>query len=174
MRRSRIALVLPLLPALFAAGCESNPLKPEELAGEYVLQSVNGDPLPAATYADGTVSFHVLADTLRLGADGAGSQVYVSRRDWADPAKPDDVSITTSPLGYRLSGRRIAVTFSCPTLFDVGQRTRAGGPARSLIGGDSVLGTSCLPGPHLIGQLDGATLVISDGRNEMRYRRLEP
>lgn len=174
MRRSRIALVLPLLPALFAAGCESNPLKPEELAGEYVLQSVDGDPLPAVTYDDGLLSFHLLADTLRLGADGAGSQVHVSRRDWADPARPDDVSTSTSTLGYRLSGRRIAVTFNCPTLFDAGRRTRDGGAARSLVGGDSVLGTSCLPGPHLIGRLDGAALVVSDGRSEMRYRRLAP
>jgi hypothetical protein len=139
-----------------------------------VLQSVDGDPLPAVTYEDGTVSFHLLADTLRLGADGAGSQVYVSRRDWADPARADEVSITTSTLGYRVRDRRIGVTFNCPTLFDAGPQGWGGEAARSLIGGDSVLGTSCLPGPHLIGLLDGDVLVVSDGRSEMSYRRLEP
>lgn len=148
MRRPRISLVLPSLLALLAAGCDAtNLLQPEEVAGEYVLESLNGSPLPAVWFSSETATFHVLADTLRLGADRLGSHVRAARTDYPD-ARPDEVHTATGQLSYRIRSRRIEFGYTCPPT------------------------ALCTPPPHTLGRLDGSTLVVVDGEAELRYRRL--
>lgn len=148
MRRPRISLAIPTLLALFAAGCDSNPLEPGEVAGEYVLESVNGSPLPAEVWAAEPASYHLLAEKLRLKSSGAGTHARVQRVDWADPAKTDEISSSTSDLNYRVRGERIEITYFCPP------------------------NALCATGPHAVGRLEGGTLVLTvlDG-NVYRYRR---
>lgn len=148
MRRSRISLVIPSLLALLAAGCDSDPVAPGKVAAEYVLESVNGGPLPAEKFDNGTFSFILLSETLRLEEDGSGIQESVHQTDFADPTKPDHRSDSLFRLTYRLLGDRLEVSFYCPP--------------------EAI----CIMGPHLIGRMDGATLVLTDlNGDELRYRR---
>lgn len=148
MRRPRIFLAIPTLLALLAAGCDSSPLEPGEVAAEYLLESVNGSPLPAVTWNSEPVSHHLLSETLRLRANGEGTHTRVVRVDWADPAKADEVSGGISDLTYSVRGERIEITYFCPP------------------------NALCAAGPHAIGRVEGATLVLTviDG-NMYRYRR---
>jgi hypothetical protein len=148
MRRSRISAILPSLLALLAAGCDSDPVEPRQVAAEFVLQSVNGAPLPAEKFDNGTFSFILLSETLRLEEDGSGTQESVHRTDFADPAKPDQRTDSLFPLTYRLRGDRLEVSFHCPP------------------------NALCTEGPHLTGRMDGAALVLTDvNGDELRYSR---
>lgn len=147
MGRSRLSLVIPSLLALLAAGCDSDPVAPRQVAAEYVLQSVNGGPLPAEKFDNGTFSFVLLSETLRPEEDGSGIQESVHRTDFADPAKPDHRSDSLFRLTYRLLGDRLEVSFYCPPE------------------------ALCTGGPHLVGRMDGAALVLTDlNGDEYRYR----
>ena len=147
MRRSRISRVLPSLLALLAAGCDSDPVAPRQVAAEYVLQSVNGAPLPAERFDNGTFSFILLTEVLRLERDGSGTHESVHRTDFADPAKPDQRTDSLFPVTYLLRGDRLEVSFYCPP------------------------NALCTEGPHLVGRMDGAALVLTDvNGDEYRYR----
>ena len=109
---NRAASVLALsLAALLAMGC-SDGLAPLEVAGTYVLLSINGDPLPApAGYqgpADGSVT--VIADTLRLAADGSGSLVRVEETS----SDAQSRYRYEEPLHYGTTEGGIAITLDCP------------------------------------------------------------
>ena len=148
MRRPRIALVLPILPALLA-GCDSTALEPEEVVGEWVLETINGSPLPASPWLTPGFPAFILADTLRLETDRRGSEVRVVRVDYPEP-REDEVSTRTSTFTYTLVDGRIEVTLQCPPT------------------------ALCAPGPHFFGELDGATLVARElgTTSELRFRRL--
>ena len=63
---------------LLAAGmaCD-DPLSPEDVAGTYVLSSLRGESLPAVLWETETSEARLLADTLRLHADGSGTDVWL-------------------------------------------------------------------------------------------------
>jgi hypothetical protein len=110
---NRAASVFVLsLAVLLAVGCDSDPLAPSDVAGTYVLLSIGGNPLPApAGYqgpADGPIT--VIADTLRLAADGSGSLVRV------EETNPDEQSRyrLETVLHYETTEGGIAITFDCP------------------------------------------------------------
>lgn len=108
-------LILALAAAL-VVGCGDEPLAPSQVAGTYVLLSIDGDPLPAsAGYpgpADGPVT--VIADTLRLAADGSGSLVRILEIGVTEPDEDASPTRTESPLHFETTASGIAITFDCP------------------------------------------------------------
>ncbi len=150
----RVATVFALsLAALLATACSDDLLAPSEVAGTYVLLSINGNALPApAGYegpADGSVI--VIADTLRLAADGSGSLVRVEQPG------PDPSSVVRheSPLHFETTEGGLAVTFDCPP--------------------DALM--LCIAGPHLTARLgpSGLTAVrpLGSRQEDLVYSRVE-
>ena len=73
-RRTSRASALVALLALIA--CD-DPIRPQDVAGTYVLRTVRGQPLPAVLWETDHTQLRVLADTLRLNADGTGSEAWL-------------------------------------------------------------------------------------------------
>ena len=149
--------LLVSLATLLALGCGDEPLAPSAVAGTYVLLSINGDPLPASTAygspADGSVE--VIADTLRLAADGTGSIVTVNKMgDYPNPGDTSEVSIA-SELRFETSEGGIAVSYYCP-------------PNALML---------CLAGPHMTARLSPSGLIltrpINGPQEELVYARVE-
>ena len=110
------SVLLASATALLAAGCGSDPLAPSEVAGTYVLLSIDGNPLPADAGYSGPAdeAIEVVADTLRLAADGTGSIVTI--QETIDYPASGDTSRTRleSTLHFTTSESGIAITFDCP------------------------------------------------------------
>ncbi|HEY9427598.1 MAG TPA: hypothetical protein VIR34_10630 [Gemmatimonadaceae bacterium] len=146
--RAASVLVLSLV-ALLAMACSDEPLAPSAVAGTYVLLSIDGNPLPApAGYqgpADGSIT--VIADTLRLAADGSGSLVRVEQ------TSPDEQSRyrTETALHYQTTEGGIAITFDCP-------------PEALML---------CIAGPHMAARLSSggldATRFLGTEHEELVY-----
>lgn len=150
----RAASVLALtLAALFAMGCDSDPIAPSDVAGRYVLLSIDGDALPAAAGyqgpADGPIT--VIADTLRLAADGSGSLVRV------EETSPDEQSRyrLETELHYETTEGGIAITFDCP-------------PEALML---------CIAGPHMTARLGAtgltATRLVGSQQEELVYASVQ-
>lgn len=133
--RPRAALAAAALAAGLAPAACDDPVRPGDLAGVYVLQSVAGDALPTVAYTTPGFAARVLADTLRLAADGTGSE---ARRAVNDPPAPDAGTpyATLSAFTYAVVGGRVEVTYVCPPNAD------------------------CVAGPHLVARLEGGGLVV--------------
>jgi hypothetical protein len=105
-------LKLLLVSALPLACAE--PLSPNGVAGAYALQQVAGDALPTLLYTNEYVTVRILADTLRLTADGRGTVNTVRE------SEPLTGGPTTGPhhahwaFGFRVVGDRIEIAFDCP------------------------------------------------------------
>ena len=152
---NRIAgALLVSMATLLASGCGAEPLAPSAVAGTYVLLSINGDPLPApAGYqgpADGPVP--VIADTLRLAADGSGGLVRVQHTYDHDPSWIDRLEST---LHYETTEGGIAMTLDCS-------------PNALML---------CVAGPHMTARLSPSGLIVTrpiDGpQEELVYARVE-
>jgi hypothetical protein len=107
-----VSVLVLSLAALLTIGCDSDPVAPSEVAGTYVLLSIGGNPLPAhAGYqgpSDGSIT--VIADTLRLAADGSGSLVRVEQPSSDEQAR---YRLETN-LHYVTTEGGVAITFDCP------------------------------------------------------------
>jgi hypothetical protein len=57
--------------------CADDPFGPQDVAGAYVLRTVRGEPIPAVFWESDVTQLWVLADTLRLNADGTGSEIWL-------------------------------------------------------------------------------------------------
>jgi hypothetical protein len=62
--------------AAVTACADAGPFGPQDVAGTYVLRTVRGEPLPAVLW-EGDITLRVWADTLRLNADGTGSETWL-------------------------------------------------------------------------------------------------
>jgi hypothetical protein len=112
IRLSHILLSCALL-AWVAGGCEGTPLTPSNVAGTYVLERVGDSPLPAVTVNTAYATFTVVADTLRLLPDRTGTETQVLRVELHGAATPPVVEPSRQPLGYRLRGNRIVISYGC-------------------------------------------------------------
>ena len=113
MRIPRLALSLALGAAL-VAGCDRSPLSPGELAGRYVLVSVNGAPLPAVALQSPDVTTEVLADTFQLNADGTGLDSRLDRlTTHADGVTFEQRS--SQAMTFREAGGRLELVYHCST-----------------------------------------------------------
>jgi len=143
-----IGTLLAAAVAFFAIGCGDDALAPFQVAGTYVLQSVNGVALPApAGYpgpADGPIT--VIADTLRLTADGHGSIVRVE--DYPATDGTAERVVHENEFSFQTIGHILVITYDCPP------------NALAL----------CVPGPHMTAEPSGSGLVVTRLLGEIRPR----
>jgi hypothetical protein len=144
-----IRTLVPALLAVLAAGCESSTLSPDSVPGTYVLVSYNGKPLPQETSSTGSIRFFLLADTFKLGPNGAGREVGATRADFLDPSRPDEESKHTTDFAYEINDDRLRVTYICAP------------NALAL----------CAPGPHAIGRIRGDELTVTTMNALLVFRR---
>jgi hypothetical protein len=115
MHRPRVRILLSTLLAAFAAaGCESSTLSPDDARGTFVLETYDGNAVPATLGATGVAAYILVADTMRLGRAGEGAQVRARRVDYHDPARPDEQYVSAESFRYRVRGGRLSITNNCP------------------------------------------------------------
>ena len=100
--------VLVFLTSLTA--CDDPPLRPQDVAGTYVLRSVRGDPVPAIFWESEQSQLHVLADTLRLHVDGTGTEVWLLQSTGLYASGPDR---RERSLTFHIRNGRIEATYPC-------------------------------------------------------------
>ncbi|HEX8692927.1 MAG TPA: hypothetical protein VF746_10935 [Longimicrobium sp.] len=128
-----------LLPALAAAAlalalaqCRGS-VDPPELTGLFVVESLNGTPLPATWVQGAWGRQEVLADTFWLFADGTGVEHVVERYVTTPPTVPDT----------RRRESRFAYTLGADGAIEIGYECNDTGGTQA----------SCAPPPHLAGQV---------------------
>jgi hypothetical protein len=146
-----IRILAPILLAAFAAaGCESSTLPPQDVQGTFALETYGGNALPLPIFDAGVETHILVADTMRLGPGGAGTQVRVMRVDFDDPTRPDRQDVFTSAFEYRIRDGRLEITVACPPT------------------------ALCAEGPHNIGTHEGDALTLRFGTDDvLRYRRVQ-
>ena len=107
MRRNQscASRAVALLVIGFAA-CDG--LGPEDVAGTYTLQSINGDPLPWIYYQVADVSIGITAGSMALNRDRTCSEGQTITETAAGVA---DHHVSTRECTYTLNGDAITVTF---------------------------------------------------------------
>ena len=111
--RSASRIPVLLMCAGLAAACEE-PLGPKDIVGTYALEDVAGEALPAIVDSNSYGILRVLADTLRLTADGRGRRVEVVE------SEPSTGGLPTGPLRWEQSFSFgivhgwIEIAFDCP------------------------------------------------------------
>jgi len=141
-------LVPALLAAFAAAGCESSTLSSGEVQGTFALETYGGDALPTPIFDAGVETHVLLADTMRLGPRGGGTQVRVVLVDFDDPTRPDRRDVSTSTFEYQIRDGRLEITVNCPP------------------------NALCAPGPHNVGTHEGDALTLRFGDEVLHYRRV--
>jgi hypothetical protein len=98
--------------ALAAVTACADPLAigPEDVAGTYVLRTVRGEPLPAVFWESDVTQLRVLADTLRLNADGTGNEVWVLEFSGQYASGPGR---SESALQFQLRDGRLEGAYLC-------------------------------------------------------------
>jgi len=108
------ASLLGMFSVGLAVAC-GDPVAPRDIAGIYTLHRVDGDPLPAVLFTTEYVRVRVLADTLRLNANGTGLQISVWEGEPLVPGLPaEPPSRVASELRFESKGGRIEVSEICP------------------------------------------------------------
>ena len=142
-------LILAVVGAV--AGCRES-LSPTDVVGTYVLEQVGDDPLPAVVFRDGSGTVRIIADTLRLRADGNGSFVSVRVIElWSSSQLPVAATRLESELTYRIIDSRVEMTFICPP------------------------NAQCAAGPHLVGQRVPRGMIVEQtllADSRLTYRRV--
>ena len=151
IRRSTRFPRTSLAVVLLAVGCRE-PLVPASVAGAYVLREVANDALPTLRYTTDYVRVQVLADTIRLRADGTGTLASLEvTESLVTAAAPPAPRLSHSEVFFRVNGHRIEITHYCPP------------------------NANCVAGPHLIAVPtdDGLTVewVAGTGRVPLTYSR---
>ena len=112
MRYAPATLALLLGAAL---GC-GDPLGPEDVADTFVLRRIGGDPLPAVSFAWADQTTRILADTLRLAADGQAAKVSVREIEHLSLSEGEGRLETVrweSQLRFRVVDGRIEAEYVC-------------------------------------------------------------
>lgn len=98
---------------LMTFGCELA-TAPQPAPGTYVLRSVAGDPLPTVQFATEYITVRVLADTLRLRADGTGTERILQQAHLSTSTIPEPPEARESDVRYRTRRNRIELEYICP------------------------------------------------------------
>jgi hypothetical protein len=96
-----------LLAAAFTMACDESTAPPQTLPRMYVLETIDGRPVPAIHFAGQADTTFVLWATLTL--DDAGNAVRAERWRHVYPPNHTDESTFTSHAEYRIIGDRITV-----------------------------------------------------------------
>jgi len=123
-------------------GCgDSVSVAPQSFVGEYVLTRVAGDPLPTHIFDQPATSPIVVADTLRLRADGTGSRMRLVLLPGISAVGADTIvrltSVAAASLTFEAVGNALAITYVCP------------------------INADCAPPPHAIALLNSAGLTVT-------------
>lgn len=141
---------LAALALLLFAACDS-PLDPERVAGTYLLQTVDGAPLPAVTVENPGARVDRLSDLLELREDGTGRQQVRHRVTLRAPGSETTEESATWEFHYVVRSGRVEITYQCAP------------------------NALCAAGPHLSGGLRDGRLVLRHagelGAQEFIYRR---
>jgi hypothetical protein len=78
----------------------------------YVLQSVNGQPLPYDVFASGGDTTAVLNETITLRDDGTATRAQTIRT--VSNGGPGTLSTSVGHYTYTVSGTEIVLQYSCP------------------------------------------------------------
>lgn len=95
--------------ALVTAGCREAPSAPQRLSALYVLQTINGNPLPATAAQGGGQRYVVLADSLVFEAGGHVRRTYAVRWMSATPPVMDTIYSQTLTFPYSIDGNRLTI-----------------------------------------------------------------
>ena len=145
----------PAILIALALAC-SGDLGPGILSSTYVLEEVDGDPVPAVIFSNQFVEFYLVSDTIRLRPDGTGTISGVRSAVPLQPGIPggQDPTWSTADIRFRRGLPGIEIDYVCPADAD------------------------CAPPPHLIAVERGHCLEVSwapslPGRSPMIYRAVE-
>jgi hypothetical protein len=94
-----------LLLSALLFGC-SDATAPRYVAGYYVLESVNGQPVPAILYSDANQTYSIVSGTLFFD-DDANADVFLHRREVNQGTTIEDRF--AGILNYRLDGNTIEI-----------------------------------------------------------------
>ena len=123
-----------------AAGCTSA-TGPDAVAGTYQMQRYEGQPLPARFLETTAGVVSVWEERIVLGDDGRGVSTTVYQEVTSATPGVGRLFSVTHGLDYIVRGRRVEITYDCPSL-------------------SSFLSPSCSAGPHLTGERTGAGLAL--------------
>jgi len=107
----------PTLPILVALGLAcSGDLGPGTVSRDtYVLQEVDGDPLPTVLYSNEYAEVYVVSDTIRLRTDGTGTISGVRSAGSLQPGIPaEEPTWYTADIRFRRLMRGIEIDYVCP------------------------------------------------------------
>jgi hypothetical protein len=121
---------LSLLTAPLLIGCHDS-TAPGLLGTMYVLQSIDGQPLPAPYAANLQLPDRMFADTLVLRDDGTGESRTVIEESLGGAKDHQVQQLTYSGTNH------VEITFTCPP------------------------GALCIEGPHLSGDVSAGGIVFS-------------
>jgi hypothetical protein len=147
-----LRILVPTLLAALAAGCESSTQPPDEFRGTFVLETYAGHELPLPIFDAGgdTATHFLMADTMRLGWNGFGTQTRGIYVNFDDPAHRDVARVAVEIFRYRVDDGELGFTFRCPP------------------------GQPCPSGPYTItGWIEGDSFVLEFGYGPIRYRRID-
>ena len=137
----RISRCLIVGAVALVMGC-SDSLSPLEVAGTYVLRTIDGNPLPATLAISGThtdYSIMVVADTLVLTPDRSGMLITIQDIVHDESGGEVERVRADSHLSFRTTGDQLEITFLCPP--------------NALM--------NCAPGPHMTARLASGRLSVS-------------
>ena len=111
MLLTRFSLYACVLLALSQLAACDDPLSPRDVAGTYVLRLVRGETLPAVLSEGTSWQRQVLADTLRLNADGTGSEVWLLEYTGQHASESGRLE---SPILFEVNDGRLEGWYLCP------------------------------------------------------------
>jgi hypothetical protein len=108
---------IAVLALVFAGGCDDDGTRPTLFVApdSYVLVRVAGQPMPATIVVGDYTNIEIVGDTLSFGADGRGTEIFVSRPTYPDQPPGDPVREERA-FQYRKVGNVIEIDFPCPDL----------------------------------------------------------
>ena len=125
-----------LLTAIGVLGSGCSSTDPRHVHAEFALGLVDDIAVPAILASDAGTTLTILGDTVRLYSDGTGTLIRVMRVEQPAMAPSDHRSV--SEFTYTIEQEHFELWLRCPPNAD------------------------CLPGPNLVGELAGNTLVATD------------
>jgi len=103
-----------LLVVAFTMACDESTAPPETAPGLYILETINGRPVPTIVSAGQADTSFVLWATLTL--DDAGNAIRVERWRHVYPPNRTDEGTFTAQRSYRIEGDKITVGSFTPCL----------------------------------------------------------
>lgn len=111
MQIRRATCLLAVSFAITPLGACDDPLRPRDVAGTYVLRSLRGEQPPAVLGAAGNGQLIILADTLRLNADGTGSEIWLLQYTGQYAAESGRLEV---PILFEIHDGRLEGVYLCP------------------------------------------------------------